>query len=132
MKTCSRCKTTKELSEFGKRKNTFDGLYYWCKECNKETSKKFNKSNRGQELQTKRNIERYGISVEEYETLLSKQNGVCAICFEPEKHFSRLVIDHCHESDKVRGLLCNNCNRALGMFKDKKALLLSAARYLDE
>jgi len=79
---------------------------------------------------------RRGCSAEEYQALLNKQNGLCAICGAPAGHRScrgrtcRLAIDHDHGTGAVRGLLCNNCNRGLGRFKDSVALLESAARYL--
>lgn len=65
------------------------------------------------------------------------QEGLCAICHQPEtvKYGDRvkdLAVDHDHETGEVRGLLCNNCNRALGMFGDSAERLLAAARYLDQ
>jgi len=79
---------------------------------------------------------RSGLSSEEYQTLLDKQNGLCAICNVQVGHRScrgracRFAIDHDHRTGIVRGLLCNNCNRGLGRFKDSAALLEAAARYL--
>jgi len=75
-------------------------------------------------------------SPEEIEILLAKQNGGCAICGAREGHRSargrscRLAIDHDHQTGTIRGLLCNNCNRGLGRFKDSIALLEAAIRYL--
>lgn len=70
----------------------------------------------------------YGISVEEYEFMVQLQKGKCDICgVKPAK----LNVDHCHSTDKVRGLLCRSCNRALGLFKDDKEVLLRAAEYID-
>lgn len=73
---------------------------------------------------------RYGINKEEYEALLYIQNNVCAICkgTTPGKALS---VDHCHTSNKIRGLLCRKCNTALGMFNDDSELLAYAIRYLD-
>jgi hypothetical protein len=72
----------------------------------------------------------YGISVEDYERLLTAQGGVCAICSKsPGRKILR--VDHCHRSTRVRGLLCDNCNLALGLFKDDPALLRRAAEYLE-
>lgn len=130
MKTCAKCKLDKPCSDFNKRKKASDGLDAWCRNCNKISCASYSRSEIGQLKAKKRNIERYGITVEDYEQILSDQNGVCAICFETEDHFSRLVVDHNHETGKVRGLLCNNCNRALGLFKDTQQRLLSAAQYL--
>lgn len=71
----------------------------------------------------------YGISIAEYEQLLHEQDGKCAICSQEDQWFS-LAVDHCHDKKHVRGLLCSQCNRGLGLFKDKPELLESAANYL--
>lgn len=77
----------------------------------------------------------YGISLVEYERLHEAQGGVCAICRQPETHVKRgsvvnLSVDHDHDSGRVRGLLCNNCNRGLGFLRDDPSIVLSAAQYL--
>ena len=72
---------------------------------------------------------RYGITEEDYDNLFSMQGGVCYICTNPPgKH--RLSVDHDHKSGRIRGLLCHNCNHALGKFKDNISLLLRAVKYL--
>lgn len=60
---------------------------------------------------------RYGITLEDYEALLVKQNGVCAICEEECKTGERLSVDHDHETGAVRGLLCRACNFRLGQIE---------------
>lgn len=72
---------------------------------------------------------KYGISYEEYEALRIKQNDRCLICDKEEKNRT-LAVDHCHESGRVRGLLCGNCNRGLGLFRDNSELLAKATNYL--
>ena len=75
----------------------------------------------------------YGLGFKEYEEMLFSQNGVCAICSgEPPKnqHKTRLNIDHCHSTGKIRGLLCDACNRAIGLLKDSPDLLNKAISYL--
>jgi len=73
----------------------------------------------------------YGISLEEYMTLLKAQDYKCAICQKHQsKEARRFVVDHSHQTGKVRGLLCNQCNRALGGFKDTSTLLERAVTYL--
>lgn len=73
----------------------------------------------------------YGITLEQYDTMLEAQNYKCAICGnEDEVEGRRLAIDHCHTSGKVRGLLCGKCNRGLGLFYDNKELLSNAIKYL--
>lgn len=75
----------------------------------------------------------YGITLEEYGAILKSQKGVCAICKDAQikyKNKSDLCIDHNHNTNKVRGLLCHACNRALGMLKDDIKILESAISYL--
>lgn len=80
----------------------------------------------------------YGISLEVYEEMATKQNGLCAICLNPEQAKDkdgaprRMPVDHCHKTGKVRGLLCTSCNRALGLFKDNPDILCKAAKYIEE
>lgn len=73
----------------------------------------------------------YGITQAEYDAMLEKQNGKCAICNNTDEVEGRkLAIDHCHTTGRVRGLLCGKCNRGLGLFKDNPDLLLKAISYL--
>lgn len=67
-----------------------------------------------------------------YAELLASQNGLCAICAQPERsrRYKTLSVDHCHASGAIRGLLCSHCNRALGLFKDSVDVLMGAVRYL--
>lgn len=76
---------------------------------------------------------RYGTTLEHVAELSVKQGAVCAICESATANhstFTRLAIDHCHTTGKVRGLLCHNCNTALGHLKDSPELALKAAAYL--
>jgi hypothetical protein len=72
----------------------------------------------------------FGITIEQYEKLLIKQNGRCAICQGTNGRL-RLAVDHNHKTNEVRGLLCGPCNRALGLLKDSSKLLAQAIIYLD-
>jgi hypothetical protein len=73
-------------------------------------------------------LKKYGITLEEWKQMLERQGNACAICGDRE---AKLVIDHSHKTNKVRGLLCNHCNTGLGMFKDRRASLRAALLYLD-
>ena len=85
----------------------------WCLSC-KPKEVKFSK---------------YGMSAADYDRMNDAQGGRCAICGDkPER---RLVVDHCHATGAVRGLLCGGCNSALGMVKDRSFALAAAARYLE-
>jgi hypothetical protein len=73
----------------------------------------------------------YGITLAEYNKMFEDQGGRCAICGSPDEvEGRRLAIDHCHDSGRVRGLLCGKCNRGLGLFYDNKQLLENAISYL--
>jgi hypothetical protein len=93
----------------------------------KQSQRKYQFSEKGQDklLQKK-----YGISLKNYNELLEKQNGVCAIC--GRKNFLKrgLYVDHDHKTNKVRGLLCNHCNLALGYFDDSIPFLEKAIKYI--
>lgn len=155
-KFCPSCSTIKPLSEFHKDvKNKWQGVSGYCRECartkarnyakrnterikkyridNKEKIKKrwkdwSSKNKRDSHIQRCR---RYGITQQQYWKIFEEQNGVCAICKTPPNG-RKLDIDHCHESGKVRALLCPLCNSGLGHFKESTELLLKAVSYLEE
>ena len=72
----------------------------------------------------------YGLTPEVYNRMLEEQGGVCAICSQPEPRCQGLSVDHDHNTGVVRGLLCSNCNTALGLFIDDPDRLARAATYL--
>lgn len=75
----------------------------------------------------KHNLKRnYNLEFADYEKLRWKQKNLCGICSKAKK----LVVDHDHKTGKIRGLLCTNCNQALGGFYDSKEILQSAINYL--
>lgn len=77
---------------------------------------------------------KYGLTLSQYRKMYVDQQGCCAICMRPETTAGRfmLCIDHCHESGQVRGLLCSNCNRAIGLLQDDPKVIAAAARYVAE
>jgi len=79
---------------------------------------------------TRRNhlVRRYGITEEDRDALAKKQKHKCAVC----RRETKLYIDHCHKSKKVRGLLCHKCNVMVGMAEDNGATLRAAAAYVEE
>lgn len=77
------------------------------------------------------------LPIESYEALWRAQKGVCAACGQPEQSVSKrgtrsLAVDHCHVTGRVRGLLCGNCNRALGLLHENPERVRSLLRYLQE
>lgn len=91
-------------------------------------SRQARKQNNDQSIRSGRLKLLYGISAAEYDALLAKQDGACAICRKRSK--ARLCVDHCHLTGTVRGLLCRACNVALGALKDDQASLVAAFAYL--
>jgi len=75
----------------------------------------------------------YGITPEEYNERLEDQKGLCKICGtdKPTGKWKVFAVDHCHYTGRVRGLLCNECNRGIGLLRDSAELLRKAADYLD-
>ena len=113
---CPDCDEVKPASEFHRSRRMYDGLGTYCKECAKF-----------------RDILRvYGITRAEYEAKLAEQGGKCAICKTsdwPGRH-GVPAIDHDHKTGRFRGLLCSDCNVALGGFKDDVVRLYAAIDYL--
>lgn len=68
----------------------------------------------------------YGMTEADYNTLLTRQHGKCAVC----RRYRRLVVDHCHTRNTVRGLLCNSCNSLIGFAEENPAILHNAVAYL--
>ena len=98
-----------------------------CVECKKISDKPSNiKANKKYNIKAK-----YGLTMEQVNSMKTLQNHKCAIC---EDHFDneyKTQIDHCHQTGKVRGLLCINCNWLLGKSQDNPELLRKAANYLE-
>lgn len=127
MKSCSKCHESKSLDCFGKTKAGY--IRSWCKACFKSYQKDYSKRKPESIAKTQRKSLlklRYGLTQENFDDLLKSQNNVCAICNSEDY----LHIDHCHVTNKVRGLLCPKCNTGLGLFKDNETLLKKAAEYL--
>lgn len=80
-----------------------------------------------------RRLKKLGVTEDRYQKLFAAQDGRCAICSRREEgKFAKLCADHCHESGKFRGLLCNRCNQALGLMGDSILALQAAIRYLED
>ena len=75
-------------------------------------------------------LAKYGLTIEDYNNILNKQNGVCAICGNKPKKGKNLHVDHCHENGHVRGLLCFRCNFGLSYFGENFNMLKNAYTYL--
>lgn len=165
MRICTKCGIEKEITEFHKSKGGIFNIRGECIECRKEWRKEYqqrpetkkkskiynknhyilnsdNEKNYGKIHSEERNNNRlkalYGITLEQYNQMLKDQNGVCAICKQPETaihqngKIKRLAVDHNHKTGQVRGLACDNCNHGIGFFKENKKILLNAINYLKQ
>ncbi|WP_030190771.1 endonuclease VII domain-containing protein [Streptomyces violaceorubidus] len=114
-KHCRSCGETKPHSEWHRNATASDGLATRCKAC---------RAIQGREGHLKRH---YGLTEAERDQLIADQGGVCCICLAaPAAH-----VDHCHETGRVRGVLCFSCNAALGQFKDRPDAIRRAAAYVE-
>lgn len=124
---CAACLVFKDFSEFTKDKHVSTGYISSCKECRS----KFQGDYRINVMYKMR----YGITRDEYNVIFDLQNGMCAICgLELDKDAlgqERLMVDHDHDTDAIRGLLCRNCNIGLGHFSDDVVKLANAIAYLE-
>jgi hypothetical protein len=114
-KTCRCCQAEKPLSDFYFRSET--GNYRTeCKECVIERQR----------------YQKLGVCNTKYDEMLTRQKGACAICNSTlnSSRYTKLAVDHDHRTGKVRGLLCTNCNTALGLMKDSVERFESAIQYL--
>jgi len=129
MKTCNKCGETKPLSEFHKDKHRKDGHTSSCGRCCTKQSSAWYRKN----PLVKRNaslIKQYGITLEQFEKMKQDQQHKCAICENTFKNSVDTCVDHDHETKKVRALLCNHCNRAIGLFKESTKSIKAALNYL--
>ena len=125
MKICSKCRVEKMESEFSRYRRRRSGFRSECLECARKAYWALTPEERSRRA-FKNKCSRYGISTEDFEKMLREQAGKCRIC----KRDERLHIDHCHSTGGVRGLLCFNCNAALGLLKEDPELFLAARDYL--
>ena len=116
---CNKCGETKTEEEFSSNRFT-------CRTCRNKYFKEHREANK-EEHKCKRLQRTYGVTLKEYNELI-EDAGECEICGKDNP----LVYDHNHTTGKFRGVLCSLCNSALGHFKDSKANLVKAFKYLDE
>ena len=138
---CTICKEIFPLTEnfFHKKRNMKNGFASQCKSCTSEYSKKqYEKTGKkwykkiGKTTQRENRIKRqYGIAINEFNKILKKQNNKCASCGKLFLSEYDTYIDHDHKTEKVRGLLCNNCNTGIGFLGDDIKGVKAALNYLE-
>ena len=136
MKQCITCKTEYTLENFHKCTANKDGKSPYCKQCHRKRCIEWQHNNKEKVKAVRRNtaLKRlYGITHSDYLEMLEKQEHLCAGCnVHIDEHNNNFSVDHCHKTNKVRGLLCNNCNRGLGLLQDSQEVLTNLIKYLEE
>lgn len=144
-KTCNCCKIIKPLSDYHIDKNRIKNI---CKDCsNKQSLKRYHKltddekvkrSQLGRERMGKLYFKeyklktKYGLCLEDYNKMLSNQDGKCSICKIEFTEKTTPRVDHNHNSGTVRGLLCHSCNTAIGHLRENVETLKQAISYLEK
>lgn len=155
-KMCPGCSKNKGIEEFGKSVSCRYGVRSRCRECRSaESSRHYrdnwedrkrandrwrakNKNYYEEQSRNRHLLNTYGITSETYKKLHDAQDGLCAICKQPETKRSKngkllaLAVDHCHDTGKVRGLLCCTCNSGIGLIGDTKDRAKATVAYLEK
>lgn len=141
LRKCSCCGIEKELTTYfykqaESRRHRAGGYLTQCKSCVLEKNRVRHATPKNKQKIWENKLQyRYGITKADYDYLFEKQNGCCAICgtnnpsskSKKHKYFS---VDHCHQTGKVRGLLCATCNSAIGLLGDCPETIAKASLYL--
>lgn len=122
--TCRKCLESFTLDRFPKNHSYKNGHASICKTCQAKVTAQYREDNYNKVYANK-----YGVTEQEIHKLFSHMT--CHIC-GTDKHRRRMNIDHCHTTGKVRGLLCDPCNKGIGNFKDSIELLEKAKQYLND
>jgi hypothetical protein len=136
-KRCVRCKKIKSLDDFHTHKKYSDGKQTTCIEC-KALLGEIRRREHPEKVRRVGLKHKYGLSMEEYQQMLRDQNGVCAICKRPQNRthptagIHELCVDHCHTTGAIRGLLCHDCNSALGLLHDDPERAKALLQYIEE
>jgi protein-arginine kinase activator protein McsA len=126
MKRCPKCRQVKAPCHFYRSSKNAQGLAGYCKQCSRLAHRAWVRANPDKErnLQLKK---LYGIGQADYLLLFKAQQGRCRVC---QNRLAQLTVDHCHNTKKIRGLLCSTCNCGLGMLKHSVKNLIRAITYL--
>jgi hypothetical protein len=129
-KECTTCRIVKPYSEFHSSNKNSTGRKSACKECSSKRFQKWRYSNidRIREWERVKQYKRkYGLSEQQAIELVQDRNRVCEICGETKP----IIVDHCHTSGEVRGLICSSCNSVLGYSRDSIRILENSIEYLE-
>ena len=132
LKQCLRCKKSKPTGDFYRDRSRPDGLLAYCKACRDPVGSRYAKSAHGIAVNRNNRLKRkFGIDSAQYDAILRKQMGVCALCRKKCTSGKALAVDHDHNTGAVRGLLCYSCNTGLGKLGDSLESLRAAVAYLE-
>lgn len=149
-KECRVCKVEKpETRSYFRWRNDSNKFRTECIECSEKNKKIYRKNNPDKVKATYKKTyakrkangkhkdsclrNDFGITLEEYNKMFEEQGGCCKICCKHQSEQKRaLAVDHCHSSGKIRGLLCNNCNKGIGNLQDNLEILSRAFEYVLE
>lgn len=152
-KVCRSCGETKPKLSFYAHRSTLDGRANYCSECAKHHQREWNNKNRERiregnarrrsdpatlkrynHQRRRKWLQLYGLTPGDYNALLESQGGTCAICGQPGQTWgeNNLHVDHDHDTDEVRGLLCGKCNVGIGMLGDNAESIRRALAYLEK
>lgn len=142
MKICTKCGESKSLDDFSNKTGRKDGKASYCLVCGRIANKKWREANLEIAKENAREsskryyyakgtvfnrLRKYKLTEEQFNNLMTSTDGSCGICASKEN----LVIDHCHRTKRVRGILCSKCNTGLGKLGDDKESLIKAIKYLE-
>jgi hypothetical protein len=145
-KRCTKCGKVKLLIEFGRSGETGDGFLSWCKACVRRwqhnTSHKaeagamlqqYRRDRHEKALQARRRqriLRTYGISPQQHDQMMEQQHYLCALCGAELTDDVVPSIDHSHETEIIRGIVCRKCNLMIGLAEDDPKILFMGAKYL--
>lgn len=136
MRVCCRCAQAKPVEELVHR--WYKGQYVprnYCKACDAEQQREYKQKNPEKVRLNQRKTQlkrKFGITIDMYNEMLEKQQSRCAVCKVHVSDTTKdLAVDHCHDTGRVRGLLCGKCNMAIGLLNDDVQLVRSVLCYLE-
>lgn len=128
-KKCNNCDEFKSLSEFHKQATNYLGVSSFCKICNSKIHAKYYVDNKDKIIRKTfeyKKKSKYNLTEEEYHDMIARG---CDVCTTKE---GKMCVDHNHETNEVRGVLCHNCNAALGLLKEDENRILALAAYIGD
>ena len=130
MQCCRKCQKNLPITEFYKIPRNKSGYSYKCKACTSQDRRRYRLTEKGQIVQKRNNLKHfYGLSLEQHKEMYIEQNGCCAIC-KQSVSYDKVIVDHSHITNKIRGLLCYACNIGLG-YIERDGFIENSLKYLE-